>query len=71
MYERNFLSRAIRGIAAVTWVGMAGIAQAAPTTFSSVLFTMYDPTGAVAGTPDPSVTGTGSSRESVHGETAE
>ena len=44
--------------AALVALGVGQGAIAAPSTFSTVLFTMYDPTGAVAGTPDPSVTGT-------------
>ena len=38
-------------------VGTMHGSLAAPTSFSSVTFTMYDPTGAIVGTPDTKVTG--------------
>jgi len=44
-------------IAGVLGLGICATVHAAPVPYSSITFTMYDPTGAVVGTPDTGVTG--------------
>jgi len=52
---RNHSARPVIG--ALLALGLCNAATSAPTPFTSITFTMYDPTGAVVGTPDTTVTG--------------